>query len=70
MVGADVRRRILARKHFHLRDAPKRRFGATAVRLLTSAATALATIPERVLHHIPPKIFRRQSFLENALQNR
>ena len=33
-------------KHFRLRDAPKRRFGATAVRLVTSAATALATILE------------------------
>src|SRR6266704_5500149 len=30
-------------KHFRLRDAPKRCFGATAVRLVTSVATALAT---------------------------
>ena len=54
MVAADVRRRIWAQKHF---------------RLVTSAATALATILERVLHQIPLKLFSRQSFLENALQN-
>jgi hypothetical protein len=56
-VAADVRRRIL---HFRLRYVPKRRFGATAVRLVTSilrnsamedgsAATALATILELTL---------------------
>jgi len=42
----------LARKHF---------------RLVTSAATALATILERVLHPIPLKVFHRQSLLGNSL---
>src|SRR6266478_4732084 len=39
-------------KHFRLRDAPKRRFGATAVRLVTSAPTTLATITELTLESL------------------
>jgi len=37
--------------------------------LLTSAATALATILEGAEHQIPLKVFQRQSFLGNSPQN-